>query len=191
MKGINTIASGFQEAIDGYRRAAISAIKKGHAVEAAILFHMAARLSAPADSLEALARTLRELNELSSWLPIPSRHRNRRIVERKGWQISFIRGLKASPANEDLLISSATQVPGRPAETRGVAVRALEWHNHGQSWKQIEESLLPHRRGAKNPGRSINREVQLLNNVLVRYHVYLEYASGTSAPPSNPTANRQ
>src|ERR1700674_4783228 len=98
MEGINTIANGFQEAIDGYRRAAISAIKKGHEVEAAILFHMAARLSAPGDTLEALAQTLGELNELSLWLPIPSKLRNRCLVERKGWQISFIRGLKVSPA---------------------------------------------------------------------------------------------
>jgi hypothetical protein len=191
LEAINIIAAAFQEAVDGYHRSAISATKKGNVVEAAILFHLAARLSAPGDTLEALGQTLAELDELSSWLPIPSRHRNRRHVERKGWQISFIRSLKVNPANEELLISSATQAPGRPAETRGVAVRALEFHNNGKSWKQIEESLLPHRRGTKNLGRSINREVQLLKNVLDRYGVRLEGASGAKAPPSNPAANSQ
>ena len=188
-EALNTIASGFQEAIEGYRRAAISATTKGRVVEAAILFHMAARLSAPGDTLEALARTLVEINELSLWLPIPSKHRNRFLAERKGWHVHFIRSLNASPANESLLISSATQTPGRPPETRGVAVRAMESRNKGQNWKQIEERLLPHRRGAKNLGRSINREVQLLKNVLDRYGVSLEGFQGISAPPSNPTAN--
>jgi hypothetical protein len=188
-EAINTIASGFQEAIDGYRRAAISATKKEHAVEATILFHLAARLSAPGDTLEAIAQTLGEVNELNSWLPIPSKHRSRCVIERKAWQIRFIRDLKVSPPNERLLISSATQSPGRPAETRGVAVRAMESRNKGQNWKQIEERLLPHRRGAKNLGRSINREVQLLKNVLDRYGVSLEGYQGISAPPSNPTAN--
>jgi len=190
-EAINTFAAGFQEAIDSYRRAATLATKRGDAVEAAILFHLATRLSAPGNTLEALAETLGELNELSSWLPIPSKHRSRCRVERKAWQIRFIRGLKVSPTNECSLISSATQSPGRPAETRGVTVRAMESRNKGQNWKQIEKRLLPHRRGAKNLGRSINREVQLLQNVLDRYGVNLEGAQGNSAPLSNPTANRK
>src|ERR1700676_190243 len=90
MEDINTIASGYQETIEGYRRAAISAIKKGNGVEAAILFHMASRLSAPGDTWEALAQTLAEIDELSSWLPVPSMYRNRCLAERKGWWIHFI-----------------------------------------------------------------------------------------------------
>ena len=48
--------------------------------------------------------------------------------------------------------------PGRPPESRGMAIRALELQRTGLKWSEIETQLLPHRRRAQNLGQSLRRE---------------------------------
>ncbi len=164
-------ASGYKQAVEEYRRSALRAAKQGHRVEAAILSHIADRFSSPGSTPEEIEQFEREFLDLNSFLPIPKKQRDRSQLERKAGRIRFIRGRKLDAANENLLISLATQSPGRPVETRAVAIRALEMHKAGRDWAQIEKRLLPQRRKATNSGRSINREVQLLLSALKRYNV--------------------
>jgi hypothetical protein len=79
--------------------------------------------------------------------------------------------------NLDALLALSRR-PGRPADTRSVAVWALELRQTGQSWGDIEKLLLAHRRQIPNPGQSIRREVQLLKLVLRRYGVEFEPSAG-------------
>jgi len=153
-------------------RESLRARKAGHLVEAAIHAHLAARFSS-VNSMETYKQVLDEATELLSWLPIPAKYRDDTVLERKAWKIHFFRSLGVDRADEMWLISLGTQAPGRPAETRGVVVRALELRNKGQGWPQVERQLLPHRRGVRNPGESIRREVQLLRAVLQRHGVPL------------------
>ena len=169
------IPNALREAGEQYRNAARRAKVKGRLVEASVLDHLAARICTPRRSLAELVKLLAEIAELNSWLPIPASKRNLTLIERKGSQSRFIRGLRLDRENENMLISSVLQKPGRPAEARGVAVRAMELHRRGQTWAQIERLLLPHRSCVENPGRSINREVQFLKRVLARYSVSVDH----------------
>lgn len=174
VKAIEEAVGGYQQVVEEYRRSALRAAKRGHQVEAAILSHIADRFSAPGSTSEELEQFEREFLDLTSFLPIPKRQRDRGPLERKAGRIRFIRGQKLDRENEGSLIWLATQRPGRPVDTRAVAIRALEMHKSGQNWAQIEKRLLPQRRNSVNPGRSINREVQFLISALRRYSVQLD-----------------
>jgi hypothetical protein len=164
---LHEIESGLKKAAREFRRCALRARKANHLVEAAICARLASRFS----SLEEFVQNDAEIRELSAWLPMPAQHRRKTPLERKAWQVQFIRRLSLDQENESLLISSGTQRPGRFPGTRSVAVRALELHDAGRSWREIESRLLPHRRNAKNAGRSICRVVQFLRKVLRCYLV--------------------
>jgi hypothetical protein len=159
--------SKLKKAAKEFRRSALRARQAKHFVEAAIY----CRLASSCSSFEKFAQNIEEIRELSAWLPMPAQHRRKTALERKAWQVQFIRRFRLGQTNESSLISSATRRPGRFPETRSVAVRALELHDVGRSWREIESGLLPHRRNAMNPGRSICREVQFLREVLKRYRV--------------------
>jgi hypothetical protein len=169
------LPNALEQAAEQYHDAAQRAEAKGCLVEASVLHHLATRLRAPRGSLKELAELLAEMSDLNSWLPVPANQRNCILIERRAAQIRLIRSLRLDRENENMLISLVTQKPGRPAEVRGVAVRAMELHERGQTWEQIERLLIPHRRcGVRNPGRSINREVQFLKQTLARYSVSLD-----------------
>jgi hypothetical protein len=160
--------SGLKNAAKEFRNNALRATSANHPIEAALNSRLACRFG----SLEEFVRNYDEINELKAWLPMPAQHRKASPSERNAYQIRFIRSLNLDSANRGSLISLATQQPGRFPETRGVAVRSEELHMTGRSWREIEKRLLPHLRNAKNPGRSICREVQFLRKVLKRYGVF-------------------
>jgi hypothetical protein len=164
----------FQEAAEEYRRQAAAALAENHPIEAAICHHLAARLCSRSRSIEELIQLLQEWKVLSSWLPVSDRIRTMTRLEKMASQVSFARSLSLNKTDEDQLMQLVMQKPGRPPEARLVAVRAMELHRDGKTWRQIERQLLPHRRSAKNPGRSINREVQFLKAALNRYNVTIE-----------------
>jgi hypothetical protein len=155
------------------RRAALRARNFGRLTESAIYDHIAARFSS-VTNLEDFNGVIDEVRELASWLPIPTRHRNLSHLEKKAKRVSFIRSLKVDPENESLLICLAMTSPGRPAESRRVAVSALDMRNDGKAWAEIESTLLAHRQNVRNPGESIRNEVRLLKRALARYRVRMD-----------------
>jgi hypothetical protein len=176
---LREIETELRKAAREFYRNSLRAKRASHPIEAAIYSRLASRFT----SLGEFQQNQAEISELAAWLPLPAQHRSKTCLERKAWHVQFIRRLRLDGANESLLISSATQRPGRFPETRCVAVRALELHDTGRSWREIESSLLPHRRNARNPGRSICREVQFLKKVLARYQVKPENDAGPKQTP--------
>lgn len=164
---LRKIETGLRKAGKEYHRNSLRAKRACHPIEAAISCRLASRFS----SLKEFLQNETEIRELSAWLPMPQQNRRKTCLERKAWLVQSIRRLRLDQANESSLISLATERPGRFPETRGVAVRALELHIAGQSWREIESSLLQHRRNARNAGRSICREVQFLKKALERYQM--------------------
>lgn len=171
LKALEDFRNACQEMADEYRRSARRASRRGHTVEAAIGFHISDRFSAPGTTMEERLQTVRDVAELSKWLPRSADQTQQSVLERSAEMIQLIRRQKIDGETKSELFALATQRPGRPATTRGAAVRAMELHASGRSWAQIEKQLLPHRRDVVNSGRSINREVQLLKAALNRYGV--------------------
>lgn len=168
-----------REAATENRKASAEAIQE-HPVEAAMLAHIAgcservvdvvcaltAAAEVTVEALNEITRLLAEPNLLAAWLPNPEEFRRLNPKLQKAELVHFILSLPTDEANRNKLISEATETSGRPSGTRAVAVRALEMQLRGLSLKEIEEQLLPHRRGVRNPGETIRREIYALKRVL-------------------------
>lgn len=157
-----------------YRRAAEAFSAKGQRIAAAIVSHIAWRIS-QAVTLEDLSEALREADDLGKWLPLAPEFRDLDPLLHKQKVIDSIKGWDIDSESKELCMKALLK-PGRPPETRFAAIEALELHRQGLDWAEIERRLVPHRRHATNAGRSINREVQLLQHTLRRYGVETDAA---------------
>ncbi len=144
--------------------------QQGHPIVALVLRYMAERLSS-ASTLEQVVAALDHIVELTKWLPQePQDH-----ILRKARAIAAIAAQSLDAETRDQMMNLLRK-PGRPPESRGMAIRALELQRTGLKWSEIETQLLPHRRRAQNLGQSLRREVQLLKSTLRRYRVPFESA---------------
>jgi hypothetical protein len=164
---LKQIEGGLKKAATEFQRRSTRARRAGRSVEAAICARLASRLR----SLEEFSKNEVEIIELVRWLPVPASHRRKTLLERKAWQVRFIRGQSLGHENESLLIASATKRRGRPPGARECAARAFDLHERSWTWRRIEQHLLPHLRNATKPGEVIRREVQLLKATLNRHDV--------------------
>lgn len=147
-------------------------LKPGDKLMAKILDHFVRRLEEA--GIEYLFQVLDEMKQISVWLPIADVWRNASPEELKANKIVLIQGMGLDQETKEAVYKLGIYKPGRPPETRAVALAALELRMQGRGWKEIEELLLPHRRGVKNPGESIRREVQLLRKNLRRLGILIE-----------------
>lgn len=146
--------------------------EQDHPIAAAILDRIAHRLLS-CKRLEEIEWSLAEMVGLLRWFPSTALPR----LEHKARLVVAVTQEDFQPeTREDLL--KLLQKPGRPPDTRSVAVWALELRQKGHRWAEIEKRLLPHRRQVRNPGASIRREVQLLKRALQRYGIELEHSTG-------------
>jgi hypothetical protein len=113
-------------------------------------------------------QAIRNAHELISWLPadiISNQERKDRATE------TLFRLPILEPAAKVALLRQIQSKPGRPSETRRVAVYALELHNQDKTWSEIEGELVANRKNARKRGATIRREVQRLKNVLQRHGI--------------------
>jgi len=164
--------SELQKLVEVYHAESERLRSQGHQEAAAIVEHLARRLTAVTD-FEDLLPALTEVAEIQKWLPLsdewcamPRELRTARLI------VGIHQENFDTDSRENLL--SVLQRPGRPPETRAFAIPALELRREGLGWNEIEKRLLPHRRHAGNSGKSIYREVQFLRQTLRRYGLRLE-----------------
>ena len=152
-----------------YEKAAAEYAARGQYIAASIVSHVARRISS-VTTLTGFAETLTEVDDLTKWLPLAPDFRGLDPGLRKLKVIEFVKGSDLDEDSKSFCIKNLVR-PGRPAETRFAAIEALELHEQGFGWPEIEQRLVPHRRHVINSGRSIDREVELLQKTLRRYEV--------------------
>jgi hypothetical protein len=155
-----------------YERAAGEYAARGQRIPAIIVSHVARRIST-ISTLEDLAGALREADDLTKWLPLAPEFRDLDPALHKQKVIDSIKEWGLDQKSKEFCMRNLVR-PGRPPDTRFAAIEALELHRQGLNWPEIERRLVPHRVHATNSGRSIDREVELLENTLKRYGIRID-----------------
>jgi hypothetical protein len=138
----------------------------GHVIVAAMLRGIADKFDTPHPKP---LQAIKDGHELMGWLPtdVNSASENNYIVEETIFRLPVLDWRAKSG-----LLAGVRALHGRPPETRRIAVHALEMHNLGESWTEIERRFFPDHENSQNPGEKIRREVQHLKTILRKHSIH-------------------